>query len=113
MRGRCIPAGTLGAHAFPGAVAVNKVILAPRPVRGLASDVGFCDRPCGRCAAPSVARRVVGWQIQRLEAGRYSGSAPVAVVEATDLGLGHDPSLARWLYLARPGSVAVERLVGP
>ncbi len=47
------------------------------------------------------------------EAGLYSGSAPVAVVEATDLGLGHDPPLARWLYLARPGSVAVQGPVGP
>jgi hypothetical protein len=35
------------------------------------------------------------------------------VVETTDSGLGHDPPLDRWLYLARPGSVAIERLVGP
>jgi hypothetical protein len=35
------------------------------------------------------------------------------VVETTDLGLGHDPPLARWLNLAGPGSVAIEGLVGP
>jgi hypothetical protein len=34
-------------------------------------------------------------------------------METTDLGLGHDPPLARWLNLARPGSVAFEGLVGP
>jgi hypothetical protein len=48
-----------------------------------------------------------------LEADRYSGSAPVAVVEATDLKLGHDLPLARWLDFTRPGSVAVQGLVGP
>jgi hypothetical protein len=55
----------------------------------------------------------VGWQIQELEAGQSSGRASVSVVETTDLGLGHDPSLARWLDLARAGSVAIEGLVGP
>ena len=49
---------------------------------------------CERCATP---RRLPD---SGLEAGRYSGSAPVAVVEATDLGLSHDPP---------PGSVARSR----
>ena len=40
-----------------------------------------------RCA---TARRLPD---SELEAGLYSGSAPVAVVEATDLGLGHDPPM--------------------
>jgi hypothetical protein len=34
------------------------------------------------------------------------------VVEATDLRLGHDPPAAGGLDRARPGSIAVERLVG-
>jgi hypothetical protein len=54
----------------------------------------------------------VGWQIQRLEAGRSSGGASVSVVETTDLGLGHDPPLARRFNLVRPASVAFEGLVG-
>ncbi len=76
-------------------------------------DLGFFESRRGCCAAPSVARRLAGWQIQRLEAGRRSGSAVVSVVETTDLGLGDDSPLARRLNLARPGSVAVEGLVGP
>ena len=35
------------------------------------------------------------------------------MVETTDLGLGHDPPLARQFNLARPGSIASEGLVGP
>jgi hypothetical protein len=61
----------------------------------------------------SDARRLAGLQIQRLEAGRRSGSASIAVVETANLGLGHDPPLARWLHLTWPGGVAFERLVGP
>ena len=76
-------------------------------------DAGFFENRRGRRAAPSTAQRLTDWQIQGFEADRYSGSAAVAVVEATDLGLGHDPPLARWLNLARPGRVAVEGLVGP
>jgi hypothetical protein len=34
-------------------------------------------------------------------------------METTDLGLGYDPPLAGWLDLARPGSIAIEELVGP
>ena len=94
-------------------VPVNKVISAKNHLCRPASDAGFSDRPRGCCAAPSVAGRRAGWEIQRLEAGRRSGGAAVSVVETTDPGLGHDPSLARWLYLAGAGSVAVERLVGP
>ena len=71
------------------------------------------SRTVAAAAVPSTAQRLAGEQIHELEAGRYSGSAAIAVVEATDPGLGHDPSLARWLYLARTGSVAVEGLVGP
>ena len=74
---------------------------------------GFFENRRGRGAAPSTARRRASWQIQGFEADRYSGSAPVAVVEATDLGIDHDPPLARWLDLARPRSVAVEGLMGP
>jgi hypothetical protein len=54
-------------------------------------DAEFSDRPRGCGAAPSVARRLAGWQIQRREAGRRSGSAAVSVAETTDLGLGDDP----------------------
>ena len=79
-----------------------------------ASDPGFSDRPRDRCAGPSVARRLVGWQIQRLEAGRCSGSASVSVVKATDLRLGDDSPLARWIHLAWPGGgVPIEGPVGP
>jgi hypothetical protein len=67
----------------------------------------------GRRASPDLAQQLVGWQTERIEAGRCSGDAAVAVVETTDLGLGHDPPLARWLDLPRPGSVATEGLVGP
>ena len=56
-----------------------------------ASDAGFFGNRRGLCASLSFARRLVGWQSEGLEAGRCSGSASVAVVEATDLGLGHDP----------------------
>ena len=73
----------------------------------------FSDRPCGRCAGPKVAQQLVGWQTEGIEAGRYSGGASVEVVEATDLGLSHDFPPAGWLYLARPGSVAIEGLMGP
>jgi hypothetical protein len=77
------------------------------------SDAGFSDRPRSCRAAPSVARLLAGWQREEREAGGRSGSAAISVVETTDSGLGHDSPLARWLYLARPGSVAVEGLVGP
>jgi hypothetical protein len=76
-------------------------------------DTGFFENRRGCRAAPSIARGLAGWQIEGLEAGRSSGGASVSVVETTDPGLGHDPPLARWLDLARPGSVAVEGLVGP
>ena len=97
-------------------MAVNKGISAQDrasgPVNGAAvvGTTGLALRltPCSeRCA---TARRLPD---SGLEAGRYSGSAPVAVVEATDLGLDHDRPLARRFDLARPGSVAVEGLVGP
>ena len=78
-----------------------------------ASDAGFSDSLRGCRARSERCRRHAGWQREELEAGRCSGGASVAVVETTDLGLGHDPPLTRWLYLARPGSVAVEGLVGP
>ena len=74
---------------------------------------GFFESRCGRCAPLSVARRLAGRQIQRLEAGRRSGSASVSVVETANLGLGDDPPLARWFYLPRTGCVAFEGLVGP
>ena len=35
------------------------------------------------------------------------------MVETAILGLGHDSSLTWRLYLARPGGVAVQGLVGP
>ena len=35
------------------------------------------------------------------------------MVETANLGLGHNPPLARWFYLPRPGRVAFEGLVGP
>jgi hypothetical protein len=78
-----------------------------------ANDAGFFGSRRGLCASLSFARRLVGWQSEGLEAGRCSGGASVSVMEATHLGLGHDPPLARWLNLARPGSVAIEGLVGP
>ena len=74
---------------------------------------GAPDRPRGWRAAPSVAERGAGWEIQRLEAGRCSISAPVSVVKTTEPGFGDDSHLARWLHLAWPGGVAVERLVRP
>ena len=87
-------------------VAVNKVILAQDrasgPVKGAAvvGMTGLALRlaPCSEGCAK--ARRLPN---SGLEAGRYSGSAPVAVVEATGLGLGHDPPLARWLYFRAAG----------
>jgi hypothetical protein len=56
------------------------------------------DSPTGLAAAALVRRLPDGswgWQIERLEAGRSSGGATVSVMETTDLGLGHDPPLAR------------------
>ncbi len=76
-------------------------------------DAGFFENRLSCRAAPSVARGLAGWQIERLEAGRSSGRASVSVVETTDPALGHDPAPARWLDLARSGSVVVEGLVGP
>jgi hypothetical protein len=67
------------------------------------------DSPTGLAAAALVRRlpdESWGGQIQRLEARRTSGGASGSVIETTDLGLGHDPPLARWLDLPRPGSVA-------
>ena len=99
-----------------GGVAVNKVISAQDrasgPVNGAAvvGTTGLSLRLAPRSERCATARRLPD---SELEAGLYSGSAPVAVMEATDPGLGHDSPLARWLYLARPGGVAIERLVGP
>ena len=63
----------------------------------------------------SERRVTAAWRLPDygLEVDRYSGGAPVAVVETPDPGLGHDPPLCPWLYLARPRSVAVQGLVGP
>jgi hypothetical protein len=95
-----------------------EAISADRPAMGgwmgrAASDSGFSDRPRGCRAAPSVARRVAGWQREEHEAGGRLCSASVSVVETANLGLGHDPPLARWFYLPRTGCVAFEGLVGP
>ena len=78
-----------------------------------ASDAGSFDSRCGRRAPLGVVRPLVRCQSEERETGGCSGSAPVPVVKTTDSGLGHDPALARWLDLPRPGSVAIERLVGP
>jgi hypothetical protein len=43
----------------------------------------------------------MGWQTQRIEAGRYSGSAPLAVVEATYAGQAGDPRSGRRTHLDR------------
>ncbi len=62
------------------------------------------SEPCPSLACGAMVGTRNGWG---------SGGASVAVVETTDLGLGHDPPLARRFNLARPGSVAFEGLVGP
>jgi hypothetical protein len=74
---------------------------------------GFFEDRRGCRAVPCVAGLLAGWQIWGLEAGRCSGGASVSVVEATDLGLGHDPASTRWFDLARLGSIALEGLVRP
>jgi hypothetical protein len=73
---------------------------------------GVLREPLWPVRSSDVARRLAGWQIQRLDFGRRSGGAAVSVVENTDLGLGHDPPLARRLHLARRGRVAIGRQVG-
>ena len=80
-----------------------------RPV----SDAGFFSSRCGRRAPPNAAQQLVGWQTERIETGRCSGGPSVSVVKTANLGLSHDPALTRWLDLARPGSVAIQGLVGP
>ncbi len=96
----------------------SEAIPADRPAMGgwmgrAASDSGFSDRPRGCRVAPSAARRGAGWQREEREAGGRLCSASVSVVETANLGLGHNPPLARWFYLPRPGRVAFEGLVGP
>ena len=92
---------------------VNKVISAKTHLCRRASDAGSFDSRFGRRAPPNLAQQLVGWQTERIEAGRCSGDAAVAVMETTDLGLGDDSPLARRLNRARPGGVAVEGLVRP
>jgi hypothetical protein len=78
-----------------------------------ACDAGVLREPSRlpRCSERCPTAR--GLADPELEAGGRSGGASISVVETTDLGLGHDPPLARWLNLARPGSVAFEGLVEP
>ncbi len=78
-----------------------------------ASDAGSFDRRCGRRAPLSVVRRLVRCQSEERETGGCSGGPSVSVVKTANLGLSHDPALARWLDLPRPGGVPVEGLVGP
>ena len=62
------------------------------------------SEPCPSLAGGAIVGTRNGWG---------SGGASVAVVETTDLGLGHDPPLARCLYLARPRCIVIKGLVGP
>ncbi len=65
------------------------------------------ETPIFLCS-PNSAQQLVGWQTERIEAGRCSGGPSVSVVKTADPGLGHDPPLARRLNLARPGDEDAE-----